>query len=104
MKKLVSVASQNGVPVAGLQDRLPTGLHYQQCELRGKSALGVPGGLNSPLRRALAPTFRSDISGWPDAALYPLASAAPRADRHTVGQQTLTRSRRLLAAGADSFS
>src|SRR6185437_4398782 len=39
-------------------------------------------------RRALAPTFRSDISGWPDAALYPLASAAPRADRHTVGQQT----------------
>jgi hypothetical protein len=40
------------------------------------------------LRCALAATFRSDISGWPDAALYPLASAAPRADRHTVGQQT----------------
>lgn len=34
MKKLVSVASQNGVPVAGLQDRLPTGLHYQQWVLR----------------------------------------------------------------------
>jgi len=41
---------------------------------------------------------------WPDAALYPLASAALRADRHTVGQQTQTSSRRLLAAGADSFS
>ncbi len=57
-------------------------------------------------RRSLAPTFRADISRWdsrwPDAALYPLASAPPpRADRHTVGQQTLTRSRRLLAAGAD---
>jgi len=34
MKKLVSVARQNGVPVAGLQDRLPTGLHYQQWVLR----------------------------------------------------------------------
>ena len=34
MKKLVSMASQNGVPVAGLQDRLPTGLHYQQWVLR----------------------------------------------------------------------
>ncbi|HUI13800.1 MAG TPA: zinc ABC transporter substrate-binding protein [Xanthobacteraceae bacterium] len=34
MKKLVSVATQHDVPPVGLQDKLPTGLHYQQWVLR----------------------------------------------------------------------
>jgi zinc/manganese transport system substrate-binding protein len=34
MKKLVLIAKQNGVPVAGLQEKLPTALRYQQWVLR----------------------------------------------------------------------
>jgi ABC-type Zn uptake system ZnuABC Zn-binding protein ZnuA len=34
MKKLISVANQNGVPAAGLQEKLPTALRYQQWALR----------------------------------------------------------------------
>jgi zinc/manganese transport system substrate-binding protein len=34
MKKLVSLAAKSGVPPAGLQDKLPSGLQYQQWALR----------------------------------------------------------------------
>ncbi|HUC48590.1 MAG TPA: zinc ABC transporter substrate-binding protein [Xanthobacteraceae bacterium] len=34
LKKLVSLARQNGVPPVGLQDKLPSGLPYQQWVLR----------------------------------------------------------------------
>ena len=77
--------------IAGGGEFLFREYHGGAAQLRGRGR-STPARLIAPqltpLRRALAPTFRSDISGWPDAALYPLASAAPRADRHTVGQQT----------------
>lgn len=44
IKELVAAATDNGIPVVALQERLPTGLHYQRWALRQWNA--IHGALN----------------------------------------------------------